>query len=860
MSTPVWSPGTLYQPGALVIPRSQPAPQTGTIANANFADGDTGWTLGSGFSIVAGTPFLPGSSYILKCVGAASTTVNTAQYAVAPGQLINGQCYGWVSTDNSNSMEVRIAFYDNTHTFLEWGVGGTVQGTGNHWIQMKVAAVAPDGAAFAAIGCAATSVGSNAVLFSNFTWDYTYAAPADALTYEAVQADAATSAATEPSWPLVAGEEVDDGGVVWEAVTFSQIVWTASPIMTSGGTEPTWPTLIGAAVADNTISWVATSRQITDPNCPNTTAVLIGSSKVFAVDDDIVDFCATTNPLDWTTQGDAGFLPTGLQQNGDNPNAALGLYRGNLVAFNSGGYQMWQIDPDPENMAILDAEPIGSTYSKAIQPVVNDLLFLTPLGVRSVGISGASANLQAGNVGNQIDDLVVAALKTLDAGPEPRGLYYPARGQYWLFFGAEAFVLTVYSVSSAQMTAYNTVTQSWSRYVFPAEITDWTLLGNDLYLRTQSGFVWKVDETALLDDVHQTDPNCLFLCHFDGANGSTDIIDETGFSIPVANGSMTYGDAAITTSTSQFGSGSLGTNVASGFYTPSAGQTALTPSVTVPIDADNNIFSGVNANWTIECWVNGSAAAFGSGVPMIAFDYGNSDASGTTGFFLRVGPSQTNLTSGVSGWASGHYNVSIPEATWHHVAVVSVAGEVTFYLDGVAQTNTSGGGTTLNWNTAGPVPAGFTIGYSPLWGGAGNTIGVGWIDEFRVSNIARYTANFTPPTQPFTDTGDGAFVGTPFSGIIQWPWLDMNSLGIEKDMIGFDLAMDGTCSAAVGYDQTNVANYTDEYIIAGDTLTGNPIPFPVRAPSFSLRLTFAANQAWEWEAANLYIQDDQGMR
>lgn len=612
MTTPAWAPGTLYQPGALVVPRSKPLVQTGLIANPNFASGNTGWTLGSGATIGAGTPFLPGSSNILTVVNAASDTVNTAQYAVAAGQVINGQCYGWVGTNSSDSMDCRIAFYDSGHGFLEWIAGNIQKGSGNHWVKLTVAAVAPATAAYAAIGCSASSSSGNQIHFSNFTWDYTYAAPADALTYEAVQADAAYSAATEPTWPLVAGQTVVDGGVTWEAITFSQIVWTASPIMTSGGTEPTWPTLIGAAVADNTISWVATSRQVTDTNCPNTKVVLIGASKVFAIDKDIVDFCATTNPLDWTTQGDAGFLPTGLQQYGDNPNSVLGLYRGNLIAFNSGGYQMWQIDPDPENMALLDAEPIGSTYPKATQAVVNDLLFLTPLGVRSIGISGASANLQAGNVGNQIDDLVVAAFSTLPSSSEPHGLYYPARGQYWLFFDngdgtSTAFVMTVYSVSTAQMTAYNTTTQSWSRYVFPEVITDWTLLGDDLYLRTAGDHIWKVDPTVTLDDVH----------------------------------------------------------------------------------------------------------------------------SGT---------------------------------------------------------------------------------------------------------------------------------GIEYSGLMQWPWLDMSSIGIEKNMIGFDLVMDGTCSVAVGYDQTNRAVVTDGYALTGDTLTGQPIPFPVRAPSFSLQLTFDPNQEWEWEAAVLYIEDDKGFR
>jgi hypothetical protein len=82
----------------------------------------------------------------------------------------------------------------------------------------------------------------------------------------------------------------------------------------------------------------------------------------------------------------------------DNPVTVLALYRGNLMVFNAGGYQMWQIDPDPANMALLDAEPVGSTWTLACQSVANDLLFLAEVGVRNIGTSGASANTAAGSM------------------------------------------------------------------------------------------------------------------------------------------------------------------------------------------------------------------------------------------------------------------------------------------------------------------------------------------------------------------------------------------------------------------------------------------------------------------------------
>ncbi len=242
------------------------------------------------------------------------------------------------------------------------------------------------------------------------------------------------------------------------------------------------------------MEWVATDGRITDVNCPQSKVVAIAAAKVFAADNDIVRFSATANAQDWTSTLDAGFLPFGLQSYGNEPCEGLGLYRSNLVAFNSLGYQMWQVDPDPANMALLDAEPVGCNYHKSIQPVNNDLVFLSPVGIRNIGTAGASGNLQAGQFGKHIDPIVKALIKALATnGYEPRGLFNTGTGQYWLLFGAEAIVLSINGNNS----------MSWSRYTFPGVITDWTVDNGVLYLRA-GDLVWTLDEAALTDDTNNS--------------------------------------------------------------------------------------------------------------------------------------------------------------------------------------------------------------------------------------------------------------------------------------------------------------------------------------------------------------------
>ena len=172
---------------------------------------------------------------------------------------------------------------------------------------------------------------------------------------------------------------------------------------------------------------------------------------------------------------------------------ALGLYRGNLIVFNAGGYQMWQIDPDPQNMAFLDAQAVGCIWTRSIQSVANDLIFLTEVGVRNLGTIGATANMAIGDTGQPVDPLIQAQITS--ATYDPFTIYYPGRGQYWLIYGPQAFVLTINGLQG---------TKSWSRYIFPQVITDATLNSGSLFLRTSGSLVWQLQATQIMDDVHLT--------------------------------------------------------------------------------------------------------------------------------------------------------------------------------------------------------------------------------------------------------------------------------------------------------------------------------------------------------------------
>jgi len=411
---------------------------------------------------------------------------NDARLAVTPGQLVSGQAFAKIT--GAYSAHVGIGWYASGGALLSISWTANPVTLAGAYRRVAASGLAPDGAATCTVIVSVSGSGDE-VRFDNATISHTNPVTISALLFKATQADPGFSDSFEPTWPTIVGNTVQDNEVTWEGVPANRVQWQAFPILVSGASEPTWPATIGGEVADNTISWVADTRRIEDERCPNTKTVAITASKIFSGDGDIIAYSATINPLDWSTANDAGYIPFGLNTYGSQDVSALGLYRSNLVAFNSKGFQMWQVDEDPANFAILDAVPVGipTSADKSIQPVSNDLVFLTEVGIRSMGIAGASTNLQAGSFGKQIDPLVKAKLV---AGETPISLYYPGAGQYWLIFGDEAFVLTMNGGKSDM---------SWSRYVFPSDIDDWTILDEDLLLRSGEK-IWRVSELAERDD------------------------------------------------------------------------------------------------------------------------------------------------------------------------------------------------------------------------------------------------------------------------------------------------------------------------------------------------------------------------
>lgn len=493
-----WQPGKIYLPGDLARPRRHEQQGPVALADGSFESMTPGTVLTPRWSVATDSAFTGTKS--IKFQGGPSDTgayVLPDRFDCKPGETVTVSCMfnqGAAGSNNAGGA-VRICWFDAGGNQIGVKEGNIIKsGSGGGYAQTSATGTVPANAAQFGVGINGFHNGSGQPMWADeFRVSYAPSAPVlNPLIYKAVQSGPGTSAGTEPAWPSTLGVTVVDGGVTWEAVGTGFIVWRASPNLKSGPTEPTWPVIEGESVADGTIKWEARTTRVTDPKCPNSKVVAILASKVFAADGDIVRFSATANPLDWSSAMDAGFLATGLQQANSNDIAVLAPYRSNLAAWNASSFQMWQVDPDPEQMAILDQmEGVGSTWKWAAQPVGNDLYFLSQRGVRSAGVAIGGENLAVGDVGSPVDTLVQPDVA--DAASPPRATYYPGSGQYWLATNHSSGGATVHV-----MTRNTGGPGKWSRYIYPFSIDGFQQLGDALYIRS-GDTIKRVSEESVTD-------------------------------------------------------------------------------------------------------------------------------------------------------------------------------------------------------------------------------------------------------------------------------------------------------------------------------------------------------------------------
>jgi hypothetical protein len=348
---------------------------------------------------------------------------------------------------------------------------------------------------------------------------------------------------TEPDWKGAysypyEGLTVTDGGVTWVLHDAKIITWSSVPLYETGLVEPTWDTNVDGTTIDNDFEYTTRVPIITDPKCPHDPLAISMSQKIFSPQKDVLRYCATNNPRDWSTEDDAGFLPTGLHSVQSPIVTALSEYRGRLVVFT-----------DSSEMALFDnIAGVGTIWPRACTPVADDLYFLTQLGVRRLSIAAGATNLATYDIGTGVDELIRAKLEGPD---EPIATYYPGLGQFWLCFDDEVFVFSRSNLSEVG---------AWSRYTFPYSITAFAQGEGRLFLRNEIQTIHVVDESMSYDDGYSQEAGAITWPFLDlgspGVNKRLFSIDIVGYgegtiavaddqSNPVFTGNYSFGSDTV---------------------------------------------------------------------------------------------------------------------------------------------------------------------------------------------------------------------------------------------------------------------------------------------------------------------------
>lgn len=155
---------------------------------------------------------------------------------------------------------------------------------------------------------------------------------------------------------------------------------------------------------------------------------------------------------------------------------------------------------------------------------------------------------------------------------------------------------------------------------------------------------------------------------------------------------------------------------------------------------DSNDWNFGTGSFTVEAWLYMKSAGYS-----VISIHASNDSS-----YMAL----TANNAGTFGFSESGTGVSFTGGTqtgnrWYHVAVVRNVNAWNLYIDGQSVASTTNAGTVSNYTGTWDI-GGSTYNGSLSLQGATN----GYIKMLRVSNIARYTAAFTPPTTPFTSDGN----------------------------------------------------------------------------------------------------------
>lgn len=186
-----------------------------------------------------------------------------------------------------------------------------------------------------------------------------------------------------------------------------------------------------------------------------------------------VGFSSSVNgPSDFTTVGDAGFLPTGNHVAGNQTMVGVSHHRGRLAVLFNDAIQLWRVGEDPNEHAIEQVfQGPGAMLAGASVNMKGDLVYLSRGGFRNlaqVALTGESDERE--QMGNPIRSLTDA----LGTATPATALWSQRRNQYLCAIGTTVYAFTFLPGDKLE---------GWTTWELPIDVDHLVEKDGELYAR-----------------------------------------------------------------------------------------------------------------------------------------------------------------------------------------------------------------------------------------------------------------------------------------------------------------------------------------------------------------------------------------
>lgn len=192
-------------------------------------------------------------------------------------------------------------------------------------------------------------------------------------------------------------------------------------------------------------------------------------------------------PTDWTSSGDAGYLPVSQQAAGDKILRGFSQYNGKLMLFFSDSVQLWDVFTDPADNEISEAiNGVGSVNTRSIIDMGGQTVYFSNGGFRTVAAVAVTGEKNDSDIGANIYPETRNINVTVNV---PISVWSPTRSQMLCAIGAVVYVYT--NSPQSQVTG-------WTKYTLPITVTDMIELNGVVYLRAGTT-IYKFDSAYTLE-------------------------------------------------------------------------------------------------------------------------------------------------------------------------------------------------------------------------------------------------------------------------------------------------------------------------------------------------------------------------